>query len=393
MAEKRRVCVVTGTRAEYGILRSLLDALRVREGFDYGLLVTGMHLSPEFGSTIHEIERAPHPIWAKVDMLLSSDTPGAQAKGLGLGTQGMAQAFEELRPDIVVVLGDRDEPLAAAMAAAHMNICVAHLHGGEVSGTIDESIRHAVTKFAHLHFPATRRSAEFIQRMGEREETIHLVGSCGVDNVKKRKLPSKKAWAAKYGVDGKQPVLLAIQHPVTSEYHDASRNMQAMMEALTELQLQTLFIRANADAGNAAMMKTARRILEDFQAQPFVRSYANIPSEDYLATLKHSDAMVGNSSSGLIEAPVFGLPFVLVGSRQDGRERGPSVVDVPNDKKRILSALDMALNDETFRRKALAGPHPYDPFDDAGSGERIAEVLSRVSIDGSLIQKQLSYVR
>ncbi|MEE8042988.1 MAG: UDP-N-acetylglucosamine 2-epimerase, partial [Pseudomonadales bacterium] len=242
MGKKRKICVVTGTRAEYGILRSLLDALRARDDVDTGLLVTGMHLSPEFGSTIDEIRRDPFPIWAQVDMLLSSDSPGAQAKGLGLGTQGMAQAFESMQPEIVVVLGDRDEPLAAAMAAAHMNICVAHLHGGEVSGTIDESIRHAITKFSHLHFPATRRSAEFIERMGERKDAIHMVGSCGVDSVKSRKLPSKQEWAEKYDLDATQPTLLALQHPVTTEYEDAANQMAVVMGAIQELRLQTLFI-------------------------------------------------------------------------------------------------------------------------------------------------------
>ena len=393
MGKKRKICVVTGTRAEYGILRSLLDALRARDDVDTGLLVTGMHLSPEFGSTIDEIRRDPFPIWAQVDMLLSSDSPGAQAKGLGLGTQGMAQAFESMQPEIVVVLGDRDEPLAAAMAAAHMNICVAHLHGGEVSGTIDESIRHAITKFSHLHFPATRRSAEFIERMGERKDAIHMVGSCGVDSVKSRKLPSKQEWAEKYDLDATQPTLLALQHPVTTEYEDAANQMAVVMGAIQELRLQTLFIRANADAGKSAMMTTARRIIDEFQAQPFVRSHLSIPSEDYLATLKYADVMIGNSSSGLIEAPVFGLPFVLVGTRQDGRERGPSVLDVPHDKKKILEALDIALHDEAFKRRAQGGPHPYDPFDDAGAGARIAKVLATVSIDGDLIQKQIAYVQ
>jgi UDP-N-acetylglucosamine 2-epimerase (non-hydrolysing)/GDP/UDP-N,N'-diacetylbacillosamine 2-epimerase (hydrolysing) len=393
MDAKRKICVVTGTRAEYGILRSLLDALRARDDLEYGLLVTGMHLSPEFGSTIHEIMKDPHPIWARVDMLLSSDTPGAQAKGLGLGIHGMAQTFESLQPDIVVVLGDRDEPLAAVMAAAHMNICVAHLHGGEVSGTIDESIRHAITKFSHLHFPATGRSADFIERLGERKDAIYLVGSCGVDNVKSRKLPGKKAWAEQYDFDTSQPILLAIQHPVTTEYEDAADNMETFMGALRELRLQTLFIRANADAGNAAMMTTARKILDQFQAQPFVRAYPNIPSEDYMATLKYADAMIGNSSSGLIEAPVFGLPYVLVGTRQDGRECGPSVLHVPNDKKKILDALDTALHDEAFKRRAQRGPHPYDPFNDANAGTRIAEILATVPIDGDLIQKQITYVQ
>ncbi len=391
METKRKILVVTGTRAEYGIFRSLLDALRARPDIEYGLLATGMHLSPEFGSTINEIRKDPHPIWATVDMLLNSDTPSAQARSLGIGIQGMVQAFEHIRPDIVVVLGDRDEPLAAAMAAAHMNICVAHLHGGEVSGTIDESIRHAITRFAHLHFPATKRSAEFLERMGEQKDRIHLVGACGVDNIRKRTLPEKAEWAKKYRLDPSKPALLAIQHPVTTEFERAAKNMAAFTEAISSFTLQTLFIRANADAGNYAMMAAAREILAKFEAQPHIRAHASIPSEDYLAALKYCAAMIGNSSSGLIEAPVFGTPYVLVGTRQDGRERGPSVLDAPYDKDKIIAALKTALFDEQFRKKAKAGPHPYDPFNDAKAGERIAQVLATVPLTHELIQKRLSY--
>lgn len=387
----RKIAVLSGSRGDYSIYRSVLGAIDSRPDLDYSLIVTGMHLSRRFGYTIKEIKREKRKIGAIVPMLKHEDTLAGMVKNTALALGGITRALEKIRPDMILVLGDRGEQLAAAMAGAHMNIPVAHLHGGEVSGTIDESIRHAITKFAHIHLAATKKSVERLVKLGERPENIYLVGAAGIDAVKNSGRMSREQVAGYFSFDPHQEIILVVQHPVTSEYEHADRNMTLLMEVILKLDKQTVFIYANSDAGFSRMMAVLERAVRDARKQDKVKIYRSLPHELYLSLMKQAELMLGNSSSGVIEAPSCGTPYVLVGSRQDGREKAASIIQADYDQADILKAVDKALHDRAFREQARTCEKPYDPFNDANAGKRVAEVLATFKITPGLLQKRITY--
>jgi UDP-N-acetylglucosamine 2-epimerase (non-hydrolysing)/GDP/UDP-N,N'-diacetylbacillosamine 2-epimerase (hydrolysing) len=385
--KKRKIAVVTGTRGEYGIYSSVLDAIDKRKDLDYSLIVTCMHLSKEFGYTVKEIEKDKRKIGAKVHMLKYEDTGAGMAKNTGVALIGITKAIQKIKPDVILVLGDRDEQLAGAMAGAHMNIPVAHLHGGEVSGTIDESIRHAITRFAHVHLPATKKSRERLIKMGERPENIYLVGSPGIDSIRNGNLMSREKIAKKFKFDPNKKIVLALQYPVTTEFNQAKKNMQSFMESLVELGEQTVYVYSNSDAGYTKMMKVAD---EYIKKNKFINMHRSLNHDVYLSVMKNSDLMIGNSSSGVIEAPSCKTPYILVGTRQQGREKAKSIIEVNYDKNMIMLAAKRALKPE-FMRIVRTCEKPYDPFKDGRSGNRVAEVLAKLRITPKLIQKRIAY--
>ena len=385
---KRKIAIVTGTRAEYGILTSVADAIKKEKNLDYGFVVTGMHLLKEFGHTIGEIRKDKYKIWAVVPMLKNTKTPEGMAESLGRGITGMAKAFQKIKPDIVVVLGDRDEPLAAAAAAAHMNIPVAHIHGGEVTGSIDESIRHAITKFSHIHFAATKNSVERLKKMGEDSWRIYLVGSPGVDSIKNKKLYSRKQIAKQFGFKEGKKIILAVQHPVTTEYGSAMKNMSEVIDALLQLNEQTIYIYSNSDAGYNKMMQ---QVLKRARKSKKITIFRNLSHILYLSAMKNADVMIGNSSSGLIEAPSCKTPYVLIGTRQSGREMAKSAIQAGYSKNEIVHAAKRAMFNKAFRRTVDKCINPYDPFGDGKAGKRIANILAGVKINYKLIQKKIAY--
>ncbi len=387
----RKVAVLTGSRGEYSIYTSVLDAIEERPDLEYELIVTGMHLSETFGYTVEEIRRDNRKIGAEVPMLKYEDTPAGMVKNTGIAIIGITQALEKIGPDVVLVLGDRGEQLAAAMAGAHMNIPVAHLHGGEVSGTIDESIRHAITKFAHIHLPATKKSRDRIIKLGEKEENVYLVGAPGIDSVKKRGSMSRKEVAEYFNFDPEKIIILAVQHPVTSEFEDARDNMRIFADSLVELDQQTVCVYSNSDAGYTEMMGELESRIEQGGKEKKIKVYNSLPHEVYLSVLKQAGVMVGNSSSGVIEAPSCEVPYVLVGTRQDGREKAESILEVGYKKEEILKAVDKALYDKEFRNIVKTCEKPYDPFGDANAGRRTAEVLAASKVTSSLLQKEMTY--
>ncbi len=387
----RKVAVLTGTRGEYGIYASVLDAIDERPDLDYKLIVTGMHLSKKFGYTIKEIKKDDRKIGAQVPMLKYEDTLVGMVKNTGIAIIGIAQALEKIRPDVILVLGDRGEQLAAAMAGAHMNIPVAHLHGGEVSGTIDESIRHAITKFVHIHLPATRKSEERIIKLGEKKENIYLVGAPGIDAVNKKGRMNRKEVADYFDFDPKKILVLAVQHPVTTEFEYGQGNMKIIADALIGLDEQTVCIYSNSDAGYTKMMKSLDFSIKDAGNEKKIKVYKTLPYEIFISLMKQADVMIGNSSSGVIEAPSCKMPYVLVGTRQQGREKAESVLEVPYNKDAILSAVDRALNDKEFKKIVKTCKKPYDPFGDANAGRRVAEVLATFIITPDLLQKKIIY--
>lgn len=379
-----RVCVVTGTRAEYGLLRPVMEAVRI-EGLDLRVIATGMHLLPEFGETYHEIERDGFRIDARVDMGLPGDTPSAMAKSIGVGICGMTQALEGIASDAVLVLGDRVEAFAGAVAGAGSNLLVAHLHGGErTRGGLDESMRHAITKLAHLHLAATERSRERILRMGENPDWVHTVGAPGLDPVLNGKPLDRGELERRLGFPLQKPLVLAVQHPVSTDCDQAAFQITETLEALKSLGHQTLWIYPNSDAGGRRMIE----VLESHRAEPWLRLFANLDHVIYLGLLRHADVLIGNSSSGIIEAPSFRLPAVNIGSRQDGRERSANVLDAGYDRNEILACVRRALSDPEFRRQVQSCVNPYG---DGKTGPRVAGILRREEISPARLQKQITY--
>jgi UDP-N-acetylglucosamine 2-epimerase (non-hydrolysing)/GDP/UDP-N,N'-diacetylbacillosamine 2-epimerase (hydrolysing) len=382
----RKVAVVTGTRAEYGILYPVLKAIEAKPELELSLVVTGMHLSHEFGYTINEIKRDGFRVDAKVRMHSKSDTLTAMAKAVGLGIVGMSRTWERLRPDIILVLGDRAEPFAAAISGAYMNIPVAHIHGGDacIGGNIDDSNRYAITKFAHVHFPATSKSAERIIKMGEEEWRIHQVGSPALDVILSEPLLPTKQIAERFHLDLSQTLILVVQHPVTLQVDNAAEQMRETLEAVVEIGYPTVLIYPNSDAGGRRMIE----VIESYRRRTFIKTFKSLPRKEYLSFMKCASVIVGNSSSGIIDAPSLGLPAVNVGIRQEGRERGKNIIDVGHDKQEIVKAIQKALNDKGFIAEVNKCESPYG---DGKTGPRIAGILSEIEITPHLLQKKITY--
>jgi UDP-N-acetylglucosamine 2-epimerase (non-hydrolysing)/GDP/UDP-N,N'-diacetylbacillosamine 2-epimerase (hydrolysing) len=383
MTSQRTICVVTGTRAEYGLLESSMRAIRDRDELQLTLVVTGMHLSPQYGETYRDIESDGFEIDHKVDMLVDGDSGLSMAKSTGLGILGLGEAFRDIDPDIVLVLGDRDEPLATAVAAAHMNIPVAHIHGGDaVSGAvIDDSIRHAVTKFSHLHFPASDRSAERVVSLGEEDWRITTAGAPGLDAIRTDQYVPGEEMRARLDIDSAETLLLCVQHPVTTQPELAGEQMNATLDALESFEATLVIIYPNSDAGGGEMIDA----IESHPVSEASIVQRSLPREEYLGLLAASDVLVGNSSSGIIEAPSLGLPVVDIGPRQDGRERADNTVSVPHDTTAITDAIRQCLTDEAFRRRARECSNPYDH---GPTGVRIASVLAEVDLGEQLLRKE-----
>jgi UDP-hydrolysing UDP-N-acetyl-D-glucosamine 2-epimerase len=379
----RRVAVVTGTRAEYGILRPVLRELGAAPGTLPLVVAAGMHLLPEFGLTVRDIERDGFEVAARVHMGTQGDDPAAMATALGMGIAGMSGALQALRLDIVLVVGDRGEPFAATVAAAHLNIPVAHLHGGECTtgGNIDESLRWAITRFAHLHLAATALSAARLVESGEEPWRVTVVGAPGLDAVLGEPPLPDGELGASLAVDLNLPVLVVVQHPVTTQAAAAAGQLRETLEAVAGTGYQAVIVYPNADAGGRAMIE----VLEGFRSNPRFRLHRSLPHRAFLSLLRRAAALVGNSSCGIIEAPSLGLPAVNVGIRQEGRERGANVIDVDHDRGAIAAAIRRAVTDQDFRRRVARSPNPYG---DGRAARRIVARLGAVALDERLIQKR-----
>lgn len=383
---KRKITVITGTRGEYGLLYPVIKSIENNPKLELSIIVTGMHLSIEHGYTINEIKKDGFKIDALVDMLLSNDTGVSMAKSLGIGIIGITQALEQIKPDIILILGDRGEPFAGAIAASHMNIPIAHIHGGDstTGGCIDESIRHSITKFAHIHFPATEESAQRLKKMGEETWRIHMVGAPGLDTILNLELISRAQLIERFSLDIREPLLLAIQHPVTTQPENAAKEMRSTLEALAELNIQTVLIYPNADAGGRSMIE----VIKEYEHMPFLHTFKSLSHSEYLSLMKIASAMVGNSSSGIIEALSFHLPVINIGIRQEGRQHASNVINIWHDKTEIVEAINTALFDEGFKNKIRECVNPYG---DGKAGIRIAEVLANIKINDALLQKRITY--
>lgn len=376
---KRKICVVTGTRAEYGLLRWVMQGIQDESDLALQIIATGMHLSPEFGLTYREIEKDGFQIDRKVEMLTSSDTPVGIAKSMGLGMIGFADALNELAPDLMVVLGDRFEIFSAVAAALVARIPVAHLHGGETTeGAFDESIRHAITKMSHLHFVAAEEYRQRVIQLGEQPQHVHLVGGLGVDSIKRLKLMDRAELEAALGFRLGRRNLLITFHPVTLESATAADQLHELLEAVVDLKdTELIFTLPNADTDSRELIQ----LLEQFAARhAHAHVFASLGQLRYLSCMAHVDGVVGNSSSGLLEAPSFGIGTINIGDRQRGRLQAESVINCLPDRQSIARALGR-LYSEDFRA-GLGGVR--NPYGDGGASARIVATLRDIALDGLL---------
>lgn len=376
---RRKVCVVTGSRAEYGLLKWVMEEIRGSALLELQLVVTGMHLSPEFGLTYREIERDGFRIDRKIEMLLSSDTAQGVAKSMGLGLIGFGDAFQDLRPDLLLVLGDRYEILAATSAALIARIPVAHLHGGEkTEGAFDDAIRHAITKMSHLHFVAAEEYRRRVIQLGEHPERVLLVGGLGVDSIRRVRLLDQKALEKAIGMRFGARNLLVTYHPETLAEAGSSQQMAALLAALEKLpDTSIIFTLPNADTDGRAITG----LIEDYVGRhPNCRSYKSLGQQNYLSCMQFVDGVVGNSSSGLLEAPSFRKGTVNIGDRQRGRLRAASVIDCQPVATAITQALDRLYSPEF--QEALS--EVKNPYGDGGATEKIIAALESICLDGLL---------
>lgn len=379
----RRVAVVTGTRAEYGLLKPVMEAIPAA-GLDLRVVVTGMHLLPQFGNTVDEIESDGFDL-VRVPMASECDSHAAMVQSIGAGVSGLGKAFETIDPDAVLLLGDRVEAFAAAIAGSALNRVVAHLHGGEVTrGGLDESMRHAITKLAHLHFPATKKSGDRIVRMGERPDRVFVVGAPGLDVALNVKPLTEADLQAGLGVLLRHPLVVLIQHPVTTHADSAASEVRASLEALESLGHQTICIYPNSDPGGRRMID----VIESFRGRAWLHIVPSLPHRTYLSLLRRADVLVGNTSSAIIEAPCLQLAAVNIGERQQGRERGDNVIDCEPTAAAVRAAVERALRDESFHERVRQSVSPYG---DGHAGTRIAMILSDTAATRDLLQKQLTY--
>ena len=372
---KRKICVITGTRAEYGLLYWLMKEIEADEDLELQLIVTGMHLSPEFGLTYKEIEKE-FKINKKIEMLISSDTAIAISKSMGLAQIGFAEAYEELKPDILVVLGDRYEIFSAVSVAMIANIPIAHLHGGEITeGAFDESIRHSITKMSHLHFTATEEYKNRVIQLGEEPNRVFNFGGMGIENIKRLKLLSKEEFEKSIDFKLNKKNILVTFHPVTLENSTAKEQFQELLDAIDELEnTNIIFTKANSDTDG----RVINQKIDEYVAKNSDKSvgFASLGQLRYLSALQYIDAVVGNSSSGLLEAPSFKIATVNIGDRQKGRIKALSVIDCEPKKEEISKAFEEIYSKE-FQEKLKNVENPYG---ENCPSKQIVEVLKNVNL-------------
>jgi UDP-hydrolysing UDP-N-acetyl-D-glucosamine 2-epimerase len=382
--QQRKVCVVLVDRANYGRMKPVMQAISAHPALELQVLAAGTMVLERFQQPVKIVRQDGFDIHGEIYMELEGSTPATMAKSVGFGVVEFASEFQRLKPDLVLLIGDRYEALSAALAAAYMNLCIAHIQGGEVSGSIDESARHAISKFAHYHFPSTARSAAYLRRMGERPDTILTIGcpSSDIARCLDCTLPPEVVNTSGSGasIDVSHPFLLVVFHPTTTEYGSEYQQMEALLTALHIVQCPTIVLWPNIDAGSDHVSK-AIRVLRDRLKPTWLRILTNLEPEQYLKVLAHTACAVGNSSSFVRDASFFGTPVVLVGRRQDGRERDAHVTPVSPEIDAIVHAI----------RAQLAHGHyaPSTLYGDGHVATRLADALARLT---PYVQKRLYYI-
>jgi UDP-hydrolysing UDP-N-acetyl-D-glucosamine 2-epimerase len=383
----KTICAVIGSRANYSSIKSALRAINQHSGLELKLVVGASALLDRYGAVVNLIERDGFTIDARLHMLIEGETPTTMAKSTGLGLIELSSIFDRIQPDFVLTVGDRFETIATTLAAAYMNIPIAHSMGGEVSGTIDESIRHATTKFAHVHFAASRDAAIRIVKLGEREDMVFKVGCPRIDLVAEVLAADNEGIPESifdFGVGDKmdlsRPFALISQHPVTTEYGKGEGQISQTLAAVRATDLPAIVLWPNADAGSDDIARGIRKLREQKLASN-MHFFKNLPTETYIRLMRNAACLVGNSSSGIREGAYIGTPVVNIGTRQVGRERGPNVIDVPYDKDAIVDAIFTQLKHGRY--------HTADTYGDGQAGGRIADIFGKLgNVD---VQKRITY--
>lgn len=382
---RRKICVVTTSRAEFGLLRGLLKCIEADSALRLQVIASGMHLAPEFGLTVREIEAAGVKLDHKIDMQLTGESGAANAKSIGLGLAGFADALTKLKPAIVVLLGDRFELLAPAVAALMLRIPIAHIHGGErTEGVIDESVRHSITKMASLHFPATDTYRRRIIQMGESPARVFNFGAPGLDQIHSTPPLPRAQLEQELGLPLQDPVAIVTYHPATLDSQSLDAQVRHLAAAIKASKLSAVFTMANADAEGVRVNAQLRELCA--QNSEKYKWFPNLGQRRYLSCLKHFAVMVGNSSSGLTEAPSFRLPVVNIGNRQQGRVRAANVIDVPCSRAAIQQGIKRAMSPR-FRASLRGMRNPYERFHDGRASERIKDVLKNVCLSENFLKK------
>ena len=372
----RKICVVTGTRAEYGLLSRLMKTIKDDSSLELQVIATNMHLSPEFGLTYREIEQDGFTINKKVEMLLSADTATSVAKSLGLGIIGFTDAYEDLKPDLLVVLGDRYEMLGAVSTALLLQIPVAHISGGDVTeGAYDDAIRHSITKMSHLHFTSTEAYRKRVIQLGEQPDTVFNVGSIGLDNVRYMELLSRDAFEESIGFSLGDKNMLITFHPVTLEKQTAEEQFSALLHAVDQTDYKLIFTKPNSDSDGRVIIAMIDEYVKNHPDRSI--AFTSLGYLRYLSALQYVDMVVGNSSSGILEVPSFGIPTVNIGDRQKGRLRADSVIDCEPDAASISGALQEA-ESPAFKAKAR---HTVSPYEQPDTVQRIFEIIKTTPLE------------
>lgn len=381
---RRRILVTLESRATYGYSKNVMLAMRAYPELELVTLVTGMHLIPELGNSIELIRRDGFPVTATVPMHSADDSRGSWSRALGSAIAGYADAYERIGPDIVLLSGDRIETFGCCVAAAYMGLAIAHIQAGDKSGHIDDSARHAIGKFTHIHLASCEDSAERLRKMGEQDFRIFNVGAPQLDNIVDRGYT-----ATTLTVDGRplpldRPYLLLVQHPVMAEMAEAEPQMLATMQACTQSGLPVYWIYPNSDLGYRRIVE----VIEKSRDHGEIRTLRNVEREAYLRLLANCAVLVGNSSSGILEAPSFRVPVVNIGNRQRGRPQASNIINCGYDSRDIAAAIDRALHDPDFREACRNAVNPYG---DGRSSERICRLLRDISLDSRLLDKECTY--
>jgi len=380
----KRICAVTGSRAEFGVLSHTLRQLAATPQLTFQLVVTGMHLSREFGYTMDEILDCGFQPTETVEMMLSSDTNVGMGKSIGLGVISMTDCLSRLAPDLLLVIGDRYETFAAATAAMALNIPIAHISGGEITeGAIDEQMRHAITKMSHLHFVTLEENARIVRQMGEESWRVHVVGGPWIDNITTLEEIPKGELSKRLGLDLDEPTILVTFHPVTLQLEETKKHIDNLLAALAKTRMQTIFTYPNADAGGRIIIEA----IKQFCAQePKAIACQSLGSKTYLNLLRHVCLMAGNSSSGMVETQSFRLPVVNIGSRQKGRMATDNIINCPPEADAIHEAITTGLSPE-FRDRVTKMKNPYDS---GGVAKNILSVLADLPDRATLLNKKFS---
>lgn len=382
----KKVLVVTGTRAEYGLLYWTMREIMMDKDLQLQLIVTGNHLVKDYGYTVEQIRNDGFVIDEEIDMIISSERKSSIVKSMGIEMIQMSQVMDRLNPDLLLILGDRYETFVAAACAMMMNIPIAHMNGGEsTEGAVDEQIRHAITKMAHIHFPGAEYYKDRIIKMGEEPWRVHNVGQAGIENIKRLKLFDKSELEKELNVYFDKPVFLITYHPVTLDVESVGSQIDNLLNAIRKFDVICIFTYPNSDFGSKIVIDRINEFIKDKEN---AHIYYSLGQKRYLSLLKYASVMIGNSSSGIIEAPSFRIPVVNIGDRQKGRIRNKNIIDVDYESENIYNAIYTALYDTEFN-KALS--HIDNVYGNGDTSKKVVEIIKNINLNKNLLFKRLNY--